>query len=152
MKLYQSPKAPNPDRVVFFLRAKGRLDAVEMIDVSIMEQEHKTAEYRALSPYAQVPTLVLDDGTAITESRAICTYFEGVFPEPNLMGRDPPRARRPRGRWPSALMPTLRHMSSSPLTGSRLPISRFISVADFAGSCSGNRTRSTSILAAGMMQ
>jgi glutathione S-transferase len=89
MILYQSPKAPNPDRVVFFLRAKGKLDAVEMIDVSIMEQEHKTAEYRKLSPYAQVPTLVLDDGTAITESRAICTYFEGIFPEPNLMGRDP---------------------------------------------------------------
>jgi len=36
-----------------------------------------------------VPTLVLDDGTAITESRAICTYLEGIFPEPNLMGRDP---------------------------------------------------------------
>ena len=26
MKLYHSPKAPNPDRVVFFLRAKGKLD------------------------------------------------------------------------------------------------------------------------------
>lgn len=89
MKLYQSPRAPNPDRVVYFLRAKGRLDAVELIDVSIMEQEHKSAQYRALSPYAQVPALVLDDGTAITESRAICTYFEGIFPEPNLMGTDP---------------------------------------------------------------
>ena len=89
MKLYQSPKAPNPDRVVFFLRAKGKLDAVEMHDVSIMEGEHKKPEYRAISPYAQVPTLVLDDGTCLTESRAICTYFEGLFPEPNLMGRDP---------------------------------------------------------------
>ena len=89
MKLYQSPKAPNPDRVVYFLRAKGKLDAVEMIDVSIMNQEHKTPEYRAISPFAQVPVLVLDDGTSITESRAICTYFEGLFPEPNLMGRDP---------------------------------------------------------------
>ncbi len=89
MKLYQSPMAPNPDRVVFFLRAKGKLDAVEMHEVSIMKQEHKTPEYRAISPYAQVPALVLDDGTTITESRAICTYFEGVFPEPNLMGTDP---------------------------------------------------------------
>ncbi|KCZ60067.1 glutathione S-transferase family protein [Hyphomonas chukchiensis] len=89
MKLYQSPKAPNPDRVVFFLRAKGKLDAVEMIDVSIMDQQHKTPEYREVSPYSQVPALVLDDGTAITESRAICTYLEGIFPEPNLMGTDP---------------------------------------------------------------
>jgi glutathione S-transferase len=88
MRLYQTAKAPNPDRVVFFLRAKNKLDAVELVDVSIMQQEHRLPEYRAISPYAQVPALVLDDGTHLTESRAICTYFEGVFPEPNLMGTD----------------------------------------------------------------
>jgi glutathione S-transferase len=42
-----------------------------------------------VSPFSQVPSLVLDDGTTLTESRAICTYFEGIFPEPNLMGADP---------------------------------------------------------------
>ncbi len=89
MKLYHSPQAPNPDRVVYFLRAKGKLDAVDLEEVSIMQQEHKTAEYREVSPFSQVPALVLDDGTKITESRAICTYFEGIFPEPNLMGADP---------------------------------------------------------------
>ena len=89
MKLYHSPKAPNPERVVQFLRAKGKLDAVEVEEISIMEQQHRTPEYRALSPFAQVPVLVLDDGTCITESRAICTYFEGLFPEPNLMGETP---------------------------------------------------------------
>ncbi len=89
MKLYHSPKAPNPDRVVYFLRAKGKLDAVDIEEVSIMQQEHKTPEYREVSPFSQVPALVLDDGTKITESRAICTYFEGIFPEPNLMGADP---------------------------------------------------------------
>ena len=89
MKLYHSPQAPNPDRVVYFLRAKGKLDAVDLEEVSIMKQEHKTPEYREVSPFSQVPALVLDDGTKITESRAICTYFEGIFPEPNLMGADP---------------------------------------------------------------
>ena len=89
MKLYHSPQAPNPDRVVFFLRAKGKLDAVELEEVSIMKQEHKTPEYRDVSPFSQVPALILDDGTKITESRAICTYFDGIFPEPNLMGTDP---------------------------------------------------------------
>ena len=92
MKLYHSPQAPNPDRVVYFLRAKGKLDAVDLEEVSIMKQEHKTPEYREVSPFAQVPALVLDDGTKITESRAICTYFEGIFPEPNLMGTDPQSA------------------------------------------------------------
>jgi glutathione S-transferase len=88
MKLYHSPKAPNPDRVVFFLRANGKLQAVDLEEVSIMKQEHKTESYRSVSPYAQVPALVLDDGTHITESRAICTYFENLWPEPNLMGSD----------------------------------------------------------------
>lgn len=89
MKLYQTSKAPNPHRVVFFLRAKGRLDEVEMEEVSIMAQEHKTPEYRAISPMSQVPALVLDDGRTLTESRAICTYFEALWPEPNLLGADP---------------------------------------------------------------
>ena len=89
MKLYHSPQAPNPERVVNFLKAKGKLDAVEIEELSIMKQEHKAPAYREVSPFAQVPALVLDDGTRLTESRAICTYFEGIFPEPDLMGTDP---------------------------------------------------------------
>lgn len=89
MKLYHSPKAPNPERVTQFLSAKGRLDDIEIEEISIMKQEHKTPEYREVSPFSQVPALILDDGTQLTESRAICTYFEGIFPEPNLMGADP---------------------------------------------------------------
>ena len=88
MKLYHTPGAPNPDRVTFFLRAKDKLDAVELVELNIMKQEHKTDDYRDVSPFSQVPALVLDDGTKLTESRAICTYFENVFPQPNLMGAD----------------------------------------------------------------
>ena len=88
MKLYHAPKAVNPERTFQFLKAKGKLDAVEIVEISIMKGEHKTPEYKALSPFSQVPVLVLDDGTSITESRAICTYFEALFPEPNLMGTD----------------------------------------------------------------
>jgi len=38
---------------------------------------------------ANVPMLEMDDGTCITESLAICRYLESLYPEPNLMGRDP---------------------------------------------------------------
>lgn len=89
MKLYHSRRAPNPERVSFFLRAKGKLDAVEIEEVSIMKGEHKSKEYRSISPFAKVPALQLDDGTVLSESRAICTYFEGIFPDPNLMGTTP---------------------------------------------------------------
>ena len=33
-----------------------------------------------------MPSLVLDDGTVITESIAICRYFEALQPEPPLFG------------------------------------------------------------------
>src|SRR5690606_26112450 len=40
------------------------------------------------SPLSTVPALELDDGRVLTETRAICTYLEGLVPEPNLMGMD----------------------------------------------------------------
>ncbi len=89
MKLYLSPRAPNPDRVKFFLREKGVLDRIEIVNVDLMKGEHRADDYKSLSPLSQVPALVLDDGLALTESRAICTYLEGEFPSPNLMGETP---------------------------------------------------------------
>jgi glutathione S-transferase len=35
-----------------------------------------------------VPVLELDDGRVLGETRAICTYLEGLAPLPNLMGSD----------------------------------------------------------------
>ena len=35
-----------------------------------------------------LPVLELDDGTELAESVAICRYFEGIQPEPRLMGVD----------------------------------------------------------------
>ncbi|MEP7210948.1 MAG: glutathione S-transferase [Alphaproteobacteria bacterium] len=89
MKLHFATQAPNPDRVRFFLQEKGLWDKIPREEISIIKKEHKTDSYRAISPLAQLPALELDDGTTLTESRAICTYFEGINPEPNLMGVDP---------------------------------------------------------------
>lgn len=85
MKLYVSPFAPNPRRVTMFLAEKQITD-VELVQVNLQEGEHKRPEFRAKSPLSQVPTLELDDGRALTESRAICSYLEAIYPEPNLMG------------------------------------------------------------------
>lgn len=88
MKLYYARMAPNPDRVRYFLQEKGVWDQVEKTEISIMKNEHRTPDYRKISPLSHVPVLELGEGAGLTESRAICTYFEGLYPEPNLMGRD----------------------------------------------------------------
>ena len=87
MKLYTAPRAPNPRRVTMFVAEKG-ITGLQQVPVDLNAQEHKGAAFRAKSPLARVPALELDDGRVLTETRAICTYLEGLHLEPNLMGRD----------------------------------------------------------------
>jgi glutathione S-transferase len=87
MKLYEDQRAPNPRRVRIFLAEKG-ID-VPRQQVDIMSEEHKSAELLKLNPFARLPILVLDDGRCISETIAICRYFETVKPEPPLFGTDP---------------------------------------------------------------
>jgi glutathione S-transferase len=84
MKLYDSKMAPNPRRTRIFLAEKGISLPTEQVDM--MKMEHKTPEYSAINPFQRMPTLVLDDGTVITESLAICRYFEALQPDPPLFG------------------------------------------------------------------
>jgi glutathione S-transferase len=84
MKLYDSKGAPNPRRTRIFLAEKGITLPTEQVD--IMTMQHKTPEYAAINPLQRMPALVLDDGTIITESVAICRYFEIQQPDPPLFG------------------------------------------------------------------
>ena len=84
MKLYDSKFAPNPRRVRIFLAEKGIAVPAEQIDIAKLE--HKTPEYAAINPLQRMPSLVLDDGAIITESIAICRYFEMLHPQPPLFG------------------------------------------------------------------
>lgn len=85
MKLYDSGRAPNPRRVRVFLAEKGLTVPTEQVDIGTMA--HKTDAYTAINPLQRLPALELDDGTIITESVAICRYFEALRPEPPLFGR-----------------------------------------------------------------
>ena len=88
MRLYDAAIAPNPRRVRWLMAEKGITD-IEVVPVSIPEGEHKRPEYLAKAGVANLPMLEMDDGTAITESIAICRYLESRYPEPNLFGRTP---------------------------------------------------------------
>jgi glutathione S-transferase len=86
MKLYDGGRAPNPRRVKVFLAEKGITIPVEQVDLGKLA--HTSAAYAAINPLQRVPALELDDGTIISESIAICRYFERLHPEPPLFGTD----------------------------------------------------------------
>jgi glutathione S-transferase len=87
MKLYVSERAPNPRRVQMFIAEKG-ITGIEEVLVDINAHEHHRHPALSRGPMARIPVLELDDGRVLGESRAICTWLEGRYPEPNLMGRD----------------------------------------------------------------
>lgn len=80
-----SPRAPNPKRVCMFIAEKG-LDSIQSIAVDLNAGAHREQDFLSRNPLSRVPVLELDDGRFISESRAICTWLEGVYPQPNLMG------------------------------------------------------------------
>jgi glutathione S-transferase len=86
MKLYDGGRAPSPRRVRIFLAEKG-ID-IPKVPVDLGRMEQKRASFVELNPMARVPVLMLDDGTVISETMAISRYFEVLYPEPNLLGRD----------------------------------------------------------------
>jgi glutathione S-transferase len=67
--------------------AEKALD-IDTVNLDLRKQEQFSDEFKALNPLCTVPVLVLDDGTCLTESLAICHYLDAQFPKPRLMGRD----------------------------------------------------------------
>lgn len=88
MKIYSSKFAPNPRKVLIYLKEKGITD-IEIIDLDLAKLEHKTPEYKTIAPNSRVPALQLDDGTVILETTAMCRYLECLYPDPNMFGESP---------------------------------------------------------------
>ena len=83
MKLYHSI-GPNPRFVRMFTAEKGlKLDLVE---VDIIAGENRRAPFLEINPTGTTPVLVLDDGTHIAETTAICECLEELAPQPALIG------------------------------------------------------------------
>jgi glutathione S-transferase len=87
MKLYQSNASPNSRRVRIFLAEKGI--SMPLVPVDLGAGEQFSEAYAAINPRRVVPTLVLEDGTAIGEVPAILRYLEEIHPEPPLSGATP---------------------------------------------------------------
>ncbi|KQN28535.1 glutathione S-transferase [Sphingomonas sp. Leaf34] len=76
--------APNPRRVRIFLAEKHI--RVPMVQISIPKAEHKSDAFLSVNALGQTPALAFDDGRVLTESVAICRYFEVLHPDPPMFG------------------------------------------------------------------
>jgi glutathione S-transferase len=87
MKLYtENYPAPNPRKVHIYLAEKGIHD-VERVHTKMAERMHKAPDFIAKNSLGQVPVLETNDGRFLSESVAICRFFEALHPTPPLFGR-----------------------------------------------------------------
>lgn len=87
MILYSYWRSTTSYRVRAALNLKGI--AYEQRAVNLVAGDQRAGAYTALNPGQGVPTLVLDDGTPLTQSLAIIDYLDAVHPEPPLLPPEP---------------------------------------------------------------
>lgn len=87
MKLFHAGGSPNARRVRI-LAAEHGLD-IELVPVDLGTRAQLSDDYRAINPRAVVPTLVLDDGTAIGEAPVIMRYLDDASASASLYGATP---------------------------------------------------------------
>ncbi|MGB7755109.1 MAG: glutathione S-transferase family protein [Salinisphaera sp.] len=87
MKIYETRQAPNPRRLRIFLAEKGiDLADFEIEQLDLAAGDNLSETFKTKNPMGGVPVLEFDDGHCLSESMAICRYFEATHPDPPLMG------------------------------------------------------------------
>jgi glutathione S-transferase len=85
MQLYTSTTSPYA-RLVRVALAEKQLSA--STDYQFLDPWQDPAALQSVNAVCRVPTLVTDDGEALTEAAVILLFLERRYPEPRLMGRD----------------------------------------------------------------
>jgi glutathione S-transferase len=86
MKIYEEKIAPNARRVRMFLAEKDLLGNIDFEQIDLKAGGNITPDFKQKNPIAKVPVLEMEDGSFLSESMAICRYFEVLHPEVPLMG------------------------------------------------------------------
>jgi len=87
MKFYNYWRSTTSYRVRAALNLK-RI-AYENVSVDLLAGEQREADYADLNPAMGVPSLVLEDGTVLTQSMVILDWLDATFPDPRLIPVDP---------------------------------------------------------------
>ncbi len=85
MKLYMTPGSCTTG-IHILLEEMDK--AFEAYIVNLPAGDHKKPEYVAINPKSTIPTLVRDDGTALTEFQAIAWWLARAHPRARLLPED----------------------------------------------------------------
>ena len=77
MKLWYSPPSPFVRKVLMLAYETGQIDKLELVDVSNTALT-PDAELAKLNPLGKIPTLILEDGHTLFDSRVISEYLDGL--------------------------------------------------------------------------
>lgn len=86
MRLYGYYRSSAAWRVRIALNLKGL--SADHFARHLRRGEQRAVDYLTVNPQGLVPTLALDDGTALTQSLAICEWLEETRPTPSLLPGD----------------------------------------------------------------
>jgi glutathione S-transferase len=91
-ELHTFQRAPNHTVVDIFMREKGLdseyFDKIE-VWMNLDAEDNRNSKNLAMNPQGSIPWFVMDDGTVLAETIAMCEYVEEVLPEPPLIGSSP---------------------------------------------------------------
>lgn len=88
MKLHWSPRSPFVRKVMIVLHETQQVDAVELVRTPVAMAEPNLSLIPD-NPLIKLPTLVLDDGYSLFDSRVICEYLAAQAPGCVLLPADP---------------------------------------------------------------
>lgn len=92
MKLHWSPRSPFVRKVMIAAHETGLVDRIACVR-TVVAMTAPNAGLLPDNPINQIPTLVLEDGTALYDSAVICEYLDSLHDGPKLF---PPASRE---RW-----------------------------------------------------
>lgn len=100
MKLYWSSRSPFARKVMVAAHELGVAGRIERERVLVAANKPNPG-VMAVNPLNKIPTLLLDDGTALYDSRVICEYLDALHAGPKLFPAEPGL------RWPALRLQAL---------------------------------------------
>lgn len=83
MKLYYSHRSPYVRLVMVAIHWSGQANSIELMN-TVVNIYRPLPQLMQDNPLVKIPTLVLEDGTAVYDSRVICEYIDGLHDGPKL--------------------------------------------------------------------